>query len=157
MAIAAPQAVLDEKVNVEYRQFFIKDEGFWEAEETPDLEGPADGGFLSTGPDWIVVVSGAEYHVAAVRIEAWTTAPDRQGEDDWELSADFEFTCTTGELGVETLTTGPASEERITIGPPGKYHSRAYSKGRDDAAGQFADRDEIDEGTEQYLVQFWPA
>ncbi|MDT3439318.1 MULTISPECIES: hypothetical protein [unclassified Pseudofrankia] len=156
MANPAPQAVLDEKVDIEYRQFFVKDEGFYEAEETPDLEGPADGEFLSTGADWIVIVSGAAYHVATARIEAWETAPSRQ-DDAWEISSDFQFTCTTGRLAVVTVTMGPASEDGITIGPLGKYHGRAYSKGRDEAQGQFMDKYEIDDGTEQYLIQFWPA
>jgi hypothetical protein len=156
MASTAPQAVLDEKVNVEYSQFYIKDGGFYSQEEWPDIESPAGDELLTAGSDWIVIGSGAEYHIATVRIEAWATAPSRQGDGAWELSADFGFTCTTGGLGVETVTTGPASDDRITIGPPGKYHGRAYSKGRDEAQGQFMDRGEIDEGTEQYLIQFWP-
>ncbi|WP_007509710.1 MULTISPECIES: hypothetical protein [Pseudofrankia] len=51
MADAAPQAVLDEKVDVEYRQFFVKDEGFYEACVDGRFETPS---WLAAGsrPSW---------------------------------------------------------------------------------------------------------
>jgi len=153
--IKTPIAVLEEQVEIDYSQFHIKDEGYSDGEmPVPDAPGP--GQLLAVGTDWVAVGSAVQYHLARVRIEAWDAEPDSQ-HSEWEVSDDFEFTCTTGRLALVTVAMGPVSDETITVGPPGTYRGRAYSKGRDEAAGQFEDRDEVDEGTEQYLIQFWPA
>ncbi len=158
MAEAELLTVYEDKIEVEYSQFMVKDEGLaWV--ENPDVPSPEPplglDDLVTAGTDWICIGSGAQDHTASARLEAWSGEPQRQ--DGWELTEDFNFTCTTGRLFLDTLTMGPASvEDRLTLGSPGRYRGRAYSRGRWEARDASAS-DEVPEGTEKHLIQFWPA
>ncbi|MCK9928845.1 hypothetical protein MXD62_16945 [Frankia sp. Mgl5] len=141
-------------VEVVYGHFYIQDKGvsWFHDSSQPEPGPPEDDDLVRTALDWISIVSAVGDHVAGAQLEVWDREPQRQ--DDWEVSADFEFTCTTGNVALVAVMMGPSTEELI-IGAPGAYRGRVYSRGREDAEAALETADEVPEGTEQYLVQWW--
>jgi len=149
-------AGLDSKVEVEYSQFHVEDEGSaWLRDDSiASPEPPDEGELVRAGTDWICISSGAGDHTASARLEAWSGQPELQ--QGWEATADFTFAATTGRVFLNSLTMGPSSEDTLLIGRPGTYHGRVYSSGRREAreASQHGD---LPEGLEHYVIQFWSA
>lgn len=147
----------DDRVEVEYSQFRVQDEGSaWLGnDDVPSPEAPDVDDLLTSGTDWINIGSGTQDHTASARLENWSGEPERQA--GWELTKDFDFTCTTGRIFLNSLTMGPSSPgHRFILGSPGRYHGRAYSRGRQEAEDAF-ELGDVPEGTERYLIQFWPS
>ncbi|WP_241831788.1 hypothetical protein [Parafrankia soli] len=116
------------QTGVVYGHFYIQDKGvsWFHDSSQPEPGPPEDDDLVRTALDWISIVSAAGDHVAGAQLEAWDWEPQRQ--DDWEVSADFEFTCTTGNVALVAVMMGPSTEELI-IGAPGTYRGRVYSRG----------------------------
>lgn len=157
LVATAPSATITcrETVEVLYSHFYIQDTGgaWLDDASLPQPAPPEDGDLVLAGPDWISILSGAQDHVAGIQLEVWEREPPPQPAD-WEVSADFELTCSTGTVVPVAVMMGP-SEEEVTVGLPGVYHGRMYSRGRGLARDALLAADSIPDGTEEYVVQFW--
>ncbi len=153
---ATPLRTCKETVDVLYSHFYLQDTGggWLDDDSLPPPSPPAGDELTATGKDWVSIVSEAQDHVAGIQLEAWSAEPPRR--EDWEVSADFQLTCTTGNIVPVAVMMGP-SEEEIIVGPPGTYSGRVYSRGREDTRNARETGLEIPDGLEQYLVQFWSA
>ncbi len=143
-----------ETVEVLYSHFYLQDTGgaWLDDDSRPQPGPPEDDELVRTGPDWVSILSGAQDHVAGIQLETWEREPPRQ--EDWEVSADFELTCTTGNIVPVAVMMGP-SEKEVALGPSGTYRGRIYSRGRGLARDALLSADSIPDGTEEFLVQFW--
>jgi len=99
--------------------------------------------------------SVGEDHVAAVRLEAWDSAPDAP-DGDWNHHEQVRLPLTSGEVQLWTLTGGP-SPHAFVAGPAGRlYAVDVWSSGQDEVLQRQHEGEEIPDGTERYVLQFHP-
>ena len=96
------------------------------------------------------VPSAARDHEATVRLES---SPREPAVTDDVEEVDVELT--SGRVRLWTVTMGPSAHVH-EVGPPGGYRLRVACEGRDEAAALSAAGRPVPDGTERYLLQFWP-
>ncbi|MFC8435701.1 hypothetical protein [Streptomyces sp. NPDC057253] len=99
--------------------------------------------------------TGAPDHRAAVRLEAWDGVPGVP-EGSWEDDERVALVLPSGRVQLWTLTMGPGRAV-FEVGGPGAYEVQTWARGRDTALELNWRAQPVPDGTERYVVQFWPS
>lgn len=129
-------------VNVEYHQFSIS------GPDTETLDAQHEGTLIETGPGFVSALTGITFGPVHVAIETLDSAPSDSDYTDWEVIE--ESAIESGENLLLTTAAGSVISSLKPI-PAGRYHIRAYARGRDVNAGL-----EVHEPSEHYLFHLWP-
>ncbi|MFI8664636.1 hypothetical protein ACIGKR_31945 [Rhodococcus qingshengii] len=129
-------------VNVEYHQFSIC------GPDTETLDAQHEGALIETGPGFVSAFTGIRFGPVRVAIETLDTAPDGSSNSVWEVIE--ESAIESRESLLLTTAAGSVISPLAPI-PAGRYHIRAYARGRDINAGL-----EVHEPSEHYLFHLWP-
>jgi len=129
-------------VNVEYHQFSIS------GPDTETLDAQHEGTLIETGPGFVSAFTGITFGPVHVAIETLDSAPGDSDPTGWEVIEESAIESRENLL----LTTAAGSViSSLTPIPPGRYHIRAYARGRDLNAGL-----EVHDPSEHYLFHLWP-
>lgn len=152
-----PLRVLYDEVLVDYGLFALID-----VDGPPEEEEDVGWPFGEELPEWVQAKPNAVcfrsremWHYPWVRLEAWEQeAPPVRGI--WDETCEVSFTSTSGRICLYVLA-GEVSRHVFTLGPAGRaYHLRAFRRERQEERNAARKESGIPQGTEQYLLQFWP-
>lgn len=128
-----------------------------ELDELPALPPPDK---LTTTRNCVYVNSVLAAHIATVTLQHWPGEPPPPAADErWEVvnTATVDL---AGEVTGVTITDGEPEGPELDF-PPGTYHLRAYARGRARLLSLISEHPEdeqlLRDGTEEHLLQFWPA
>lgn len=129
-------------VNVEYHQFSIS------GPDTETLDAQHEGALIETRPGFVSAFTGITFGPVHVAIETFDSAPGDSDFTGWEVIEESAI-----ESRENLLLTTAAGSVIAPLDPilAGRYHIRAYARGRDLNAGL-----EVDEPSEHYLFRLWP-
>ena len=97
------------------------------------------------------VLCGISDGPVRVVAQVWTTEPPPESVA-WDEVAEIGFDAPAGSVRVVPLFLDPVPEIGVLTDVPGRHRLRVHVNGRDRARGRF-----VDEPTEDYLLQVWPA
>jgi hypothetical protein len=97
--------------------------------------------------------SGAVDQTVVVSLQTWDGDPGPVADGVWEEVWDGELDLTSGRVRAVSVTAFTTDED-LLVGPPGRYHLRACSRGRAEAARVFAAGD-LPDGVERWQLDFW--
>jgi hypothetical protein len=151
--VPACRTVLDDQVLVEYGVFGLMDLDVSGCPR-PWPQEPLAADAVTAIQNRVDFPSAARDHVVAVRLRSSPQEPPAAG-GEWPDVEEVEVVLTSGQVRLWTVTMGP-SERILTVGPPGRYRLRVASRGHDEAAVLSASHERVPDGTERYLLDFWP-
>jgi hypothetical protein len=140
---------MDDRVLVEYGVFGLMDLDVVGCPR-PWPQEPLGADAVTAIPNRVDFRSAASDHEAAVRLEATPREPP-----EWPDSEEVDVPLSSGRVRLWTVTMGP-SEQVFPVGGPGTYRLRVACRGRDEALALSVSGRPIPDGTERYLLQFWP-
>lgn len=145
-------AALDANPMVEYRILLLCDSDRGDQSPLDDLPDNMER-LLHAGPEAVVLASGANRFYPDVRVEVWDEDP---GPPDgrWEAQQEAGF----GAPSTAVSLWGPPDECVGTVPVPAvQLRLRASCRGRATAARLVDESDDDVRGTEEWLLQLWPA
>lgn len=112
--------------------------------------------FLTAHEGRLDIESAGHTHTAAMTAEVWDGEPAASDDrGDWEEKAEAQLHSPSGELALWSVAAGPRDTHVHLSDTDGMWQVRVYCEGRREVA-RLAQED-VPEGVERYLVQFWPA
>ncbi|MGW7202680.1 hypothetical protein [Streptomyces sp. NPDC054837] len=117
-------------------------------------EGFQRGAFLAALPGRLDFTSAAHTHTVAFTVEVWNAEPPLP-QGDWEATATVATFTSSGQLRARSVAGGPMPDRIPLAEHPSTWSVRVVCTGR--AAMAEHDEEDLAEGIEQYLAQFWPA
>jgi hypothetical protein len=145
--------MLDDRVLVEYGVFGLMDLDVAGCPR-PWPQEPLGGDAVTVIPNRVDFQSAARDHEAAVRMEAAPGEPPPLGPE-WPDVEEVDLPLSSGRVRLWTVTMGP-SEQVFTVGGRGRYRLRVGCCGHDEALELNRSGRPVPDGTERYLLQFWP-
>lgn len=115
----------------------------------PD-DSPA-GGFLAQFERRLDFCSAGHTHYAVVTVEHWGAEPEPDRRTVWDEVAEAVFVSASGVAAIWS----DGRHHELTLLAPGTWRVRAYCAGRAEVA-QADDADDVADGIEVYVLQFWP-
>lgn len=178
-----PERVHQELVLVERGLFQLGDDAAVETSMPGDEGRPlGQGGTVAVSRGRVLLASAVPDHLVAVRLEAWSARPpapsvpsgasestaaapvaqgpspragDAEGRDGWDDDEEVSVELPSGRIRLGTLTAG-WQEYEFVCGPPGTYGLRVWCTGRDEVLLLAHAGRPVPDGTERYVLQWWP-
>ncbi|HET8660833.1 MAG TPA: hypothetical protein VFM55_17755 [Micromonosporaceae bacterium] len=120
--------------------------------ETP-LTGEPPDDLVAAAPGGALFATAGNDFTPTVDVELWGAEPPAAG-DEWEDVDEATIDNGSGTARIQNVHGEPAGPD-LTLAP-GRYHVRAYARGRSEAAARLG-IELFYTGVEEWLVRLWPA
>lgn len=117
-------------------------------------EGFQRGTFLAAHPGRLDFTSAAHTHTASFTVEVWNAEPPIPS-GDWEATATADVFTSSGQLRARSVAGGPMPDRIPLADHASNWSVRVVCTGRQAVAEH--DEEDLPDGIEQYIAQFWPA
>ncbi|MDI3406211.1 hypothetical protein [Streptomyces cavernicola] len=144
----SPLATAHRRPRVEYRQFLLADEE--SLPEFPSWKGSDR--IVIQGDRGVLFRTAANDFYPDVSLEVWPDEPPR-AEGSWEALEEAVINSQTGRVELREWDHSPCGGP-AELGASGRFHLRAYCRGRAEAAARSVDEMHF-EGVEEWLLQLW--
>jgi hypothetical protein len=138
---------------VDYSQFFV---AAGSSDTAPPTMFDGSDPFVQAGVTDAICISEDSRHVASVRLEVWPDEPPDLDES-WEQRRTVSLVRGSGPVYLVGMDGTSLGETPMDV-PAGETVSvRVACRGREQIRALRIEQREVPDGTEQWLIQFWPS